>query len=185
MKGTDFSAVLLVLAALALTSVGAVESHKIYISKIQDQMSQLDLLRQFKSQASEMPAVYAQWEATFKPTSQIKDVINLFEIIGFTRYGLVVDQDGLSVEGIPKTDATGLTRICLRSNDARLGGIGADISGTTGVVVQAETLDKLIAGIQSMVQRRDIEVDSMTVEIDQATRTPRALLGKFCTLVRD
>lgn len=119
--------------------------------------------------------VNQQWQASYRDISQAQDALNVFKLLSFEQYQLIVPVDAirianvesLSVEQIPLE----LKRVCV-----------ADKAGHNLLTLKAATPDALLGGVIRFGQRQDITFDKLHYERIQGQLT--AKLTNLCLLVR-
>lgn len=146
--------------------------------KANEQTTQLGLLEQFRANVERIQPVKEIFQSAFPPATEIQDLMALHRALNFAYVDLYVEKDNIVLRSVDRAVGVGggsdlgLIRICI---------------GSTGGELQASapSMEKLLAGIAALSERRDIEVGSYSVLLDEKTGAAKALFTNFCLLARD
>lgn len=124
-------------------------------TKARAQASSLGQLSRWKSEYESLRPFQAKWDQLLPASASINSLYDLRGVVNFEQYGLQVDLGTLALtvspimrEGVPLL----ADRVCLTT------------SGQPGVVATAANIyPTLIAGLDGLARRKDIEISNLTL----------------------
>lgn len=142
------------------------------IGKAQEQTKTLEDFRQWRSSYEALIPVQLQWDKSFHPASEVRDMLSLHALLNSA---LSTNMDRLVVETLDRVKVgeleLGLSRVCLAS------------AGEPGLNFEGESFSVLVAELKKMAQRHDIQMGQ--IKLFDYKSKPTALVTGFCLLLRD
>ena len=141
--------------------------------RIDQQNAETEELIQWKKTYVSMEPVIKQWRHSFTRIDEIKDLSEVYSVIGFSNYGLEVDPDTLNVASVGRLEGNfsslDLYNLCLRSSSSELR-------------VTSANINELFSGIRDLTAQDSINIQNirLVTESDQAV----LYIDNFCILLR-
>lgn len=159
--------------ALISTAQG-IKVHRVMSEKALAQHNVTESVNRWKQNYLALGESIKRWEKDYRTQASVPDLMTLISIIRLNDYGLSTNTDRIILEKIEPVVQNGmqigLTKVCLATS-----------SNGANLEVQASSYKELFKGINQLVNRRDIFVDSIAIKGDKSK--PVANLGEFCILL--
>lgn len=174
-KSANGSPVVLVLAfALAgIFTFGGISSYKILAAKAKEQTAVTESVIRWKRSYMALAGTQERWKKTYPAASHIPDLWTLISLLDLRKLGLKADTDTLVLKTDEQLKANnvplGLTKLCLGTSQ-------------DGFLVEANSYDELLKGVDRLAHRADIYVDNIAIMGDRDV--PQAKIADLCMLLR-
>lgn len=173
---------LVAIAAFGILVTQGIAVRKIILEKAAAQETVVDGLERWRQQYLAVSESKATWDRRYRRLDSVHGVDGVIEMINLASYGLSADPDRVLItqateitHGTPGTQASvplGLVSICLATTGSERGVFD----------VSAPSYQALMAGIDKLARRPDIQIGNISVKGDN--KEPVGKLGDFCVLLR-
>jgi hypothetical protein len=162
-------------AALALAAFMGFTARDAYLAikvKAEAQEASVVSFQNWKRQYTQLLPVEKRWNESLRTVAGVKDIYTLYGLVGPRPHTnpdvLLVDRiDRLTEDG----KDLGASRVCISS------------SGAPGLVFEQASFRELFDGLNTQVQRADLQVGSLTFSYEKGKA--RAVVGEYCLVMRD
>ncbi len=171
-KDTSLGSLLLALCFAAVLGNSGLDGYRAMTDKASAQAEAVSDFQDWKRQYMQLLPLEEKWTQALRPFSQAKDLYSLHGMLGSEPSS---NPDTLLVEKLERVVLNerdlGAQKVCLSS------GAGA------GVVFTEKDFPTLMAGLEKLAQRPDVQMGS--VEFSQEKAVARAVVSPLCLLLRD
>lgn len=150
------------------------DANQILTTKYANQVDAREKLERYIESYKALLPARDRWNEVYKNAKSIRSIHDAYKAINIESVGLYGLPDKMAIQKVARVQSAGvdlgLVKICPRAGN------------TSGFMVGAPTTALMIEGVEKLAQRRDIELE--TISITQATGKIEAVLG-LCLLLRD
>lgn len=171
-KDTSYGSLLLALCFAAVLGSTGLEGYRAMSDKATAQAEAVSDFQDWKRQYMQLLPLEDKWAKALRPFSEAKDLYSLHGMLGDEPAS---NPDTLLVEKIERVVLNerdlGAQKVCLSSGSG------------TGVVFTEKDFPSLMAGLDKLAQRPDVQMGS--IEFTQEKAVARAVVAPLCLLLRD
>lgn len=165
---------MLAIALAAIIALGGINSYKILAAKAKEQGLVTEKIIRWKQSYMALVGTQERFKKTYPAASSIPDLLTLASLLNLPALGLRANTDMLVLNSdesiILNGVEIGLTKLCLGT-------------GQQNFLVDANSYDELLGGIDKLAHRADLVLDNISVVGDKDV--PQARIGQLCILLRN